>query len=221
MPKPHPRRVTRAAAWHRALPSAASTHQHTGMQHQQPPPFPALPPGRRGVKRGEKHGAGNRRHGYGARGPLAPRLASGRSPPQAPGEKAGGSCDGWQCKEHAGPLRRGVQQWEREENASLPPVNTALRGARSLLPFGEVQPGHEAGSREPPPALAGGQGSLLVPGEQEAVEEVDGTLAVLLGLLRQQVGWRPQEEAGEQGGDHGGGDVVVVRVFEQLSEERH
>lgn len=56
------------------------------------------------------------------------------------------------------------------------------------------------GRQQGAPALAGGQESLLVPGEQEAVEEVDGTLAVLLGLLRHQVGWRPQEEAGEQGG---------------------
>lgn len=42
--------------------------------------------------------------------------------------------------------------------------------------------------------------SLFVPGEQEAVEEVDGTLAVLLGLPGHQVGRRAQEEAGEQGG---------------------
>lgn len=49
-------------------------------------------------------------------------------------------------------------------------------------------------------ALALGQGSLLVPGEQEAVEEVDGTLAVLLRLLHHQVGRGAQEEAGEQGG---------------------
>ena len=51
--------------------------------------------------------------------------------------------------------------------------------------------------------MAGGQESLLIPGEQEAVEEVDGTLAVLLSLLRHQVGRRAQEEAGEQGGCRG------------------
>lgn len=63
--------------------------------------------------------------------------------------------------------------------------------------------------------------SLFVPAEQEAVEEVDGTLAVLLALPGHQVGRRAQEEAGEQGGDHGGTDVVVLRVPEQLPQEGH
>lgn len=48
-------------------------------------------------------------------------------------------------------------------------------------------------------ALAHRHKSLLIPSKQEAVEEVDGTLAVLLSLLCHQVGRRAQEEAGEQG----------------------
>jgi len=67
--------------------------------------------------------------------------------------------------------------------------------------------------------VAQGPVSLLIPSKQETIVEDDGTLAVLLGLLRLQVGGRPQEEAGERGGDRGGTDVVVFRVFEQLLEE--
>lgn len=159
MPKPHPRRVTRAAAWHRALTSAASTHQHTGMQPAEPRPSSStssLHPSLRclqgdGGRKGERstgRGTGDMATGQAGRVWLAADPL-----PQAPGEKAGGSCRGWQCKEHAGPLRRGVQQWEREENASLPPVNTALRGARSLLPLGSRRR-HSLGTR---PA-AGGPG---------------------------------------------------------------
>lgn len=50
------------------------------------------------------------------------------------------------------------------------------------------------------PAFGTRHESLLISAEQEAVEEVDGTLAVLLSLPGHQVGWRAQEEAGEQGG---------------------
>lgn len=59
--------------------------------------------------------------------------------------------------------------------------------------------------------MAHGQESLLIPSKQEAVEEVDGTLAVLLSLLCHQVGWRAQEEAGEQGGCRGRQNQLLVR----------
>lgn len=51
--------------------------------------------------------------------------------------------------------------------------------------------------------MAQGPVSLLIPSKQETIVEDDGTLAVLLGLLRHQVGGRPQEEAGEQVGCRG------------------
>lgn len=101
-------------------------------------------------------------------------------------------------------------------NASLPTVNTALGELRAFTPWSCERPGWSAG-----PGFGTWQESFFVPGEQEAVEEVDGTLAILLGLPGHQVGRRAQEEAGEQGGDHGGTDVVVVRVPEQLPEEGH
>lgn len=119
----------------------------------------------------------------------------------APGEKAGGCCRGWQCNECAGSLQRRVERWEGEGNTSLPTVNTALGEAQSLLAFWSCQkPGLSARLVARASALAHGQESLLIPGEQEAVEEVGGTLAVLLSLLCHQIGWRAQEEAGEQGG---------------------
>lgn len=58
-------------------------------------------------------------------------------------------------------------------------------------------------------ALACRQESFLIPSKQEAVEEDDGMLVVLLSLLCHQVGWKAQEEAGELGGDHGDTDIVV------------
>lgn len=93
----------------------------------------------------------------------------------------------------------------RRGNTSLPTVNTALGDLRAFSPRSCERPGWSAG-----PGFGTRQESFFVPGEQEAVEEVDGTLAVLLGLLGHQVGWRAQEEAGEQGSDHGGTDVVVL-----------
>lgn len=59
--------------------------------------------------------------------------------------------------------------------------------------------------------MAHGQESLLIPGRQEAVEEADGTLAVLRSLLCHQIGWRAQEEAGEQGGCGGRENELLVR----------
>lgn len=101
-------------------------------------------------------------------------------------------------------------------NVSLPTANTALGELRAFTPRGWERPGRSTG-----PGFGTWQESFFVPGVQEAAEEVDGTLAVLLGLPGHQVGWRAQEEAGEQGGNHGGTDVVVVRVPEQLPEEGH
>lgn len=80
-------------------------------------------------------------------------------------------------------------------NASLPTVNTALGELRAFTPQSCERPGWSAG-----PSFGTRQESFFVPGEQEAAEEVYGTLAVLLGLPGHQVGWRAQEEAGEQGG---------------------
>lgn len=130
----------------------------------------------------------------------------------APREKAGGSRRGWQCNECAGPLQRRVQRWEGEGNTSLPTVNTALGVAQSLLPFWSCRrPGLSARLAARASALAHGQESLLIPGKQEAVEEVGGTLAVLLSLLCHQVGWRAQEEAGEQGGCGGRPNSLLLR----------